>query len=280
MPVKRYKPNNKGRRNTSVDTFEDVTRSFPEKSLIMLRKEHAGRSGGKITVRHRGGGERQFIRIVDEKRDKYDIPATVAQIEYDPNRNARLGLLHYKDGEKRYMIAPNGLKVGDIVVSSKNGAEVKIGNRMPLSKIPIGVFIYDVELQPEAGGKIARAAGAQIQLVAVEKGLAHLRMPSSEVRMVPEACFATVGQSSNIDHWLIRWGKAGRTRHRGFRPTVRGKAMNPVDHRHGGGEGKHPIGLKAPVTYTGRLALGVKTRDLKKSSQNFILSRRGKKKRT
>lgn len=280
MPVKRYKVNNKGRRNTSVDTFEDVTRSYPEKSLIVLRKEHAGRTNGKMTVRHRGGGERQFIRIVDEKRDKYDIPATVATIEYDPNRNARIALLHYKDGEKRYMVAPHTLKVGDVVVSSQNGAEIKVGNRMPLSKIPIGVFVYDVELAPGNGGKIARAAGTQVQLVAVEKGLAHLRMPSTEVRMVPEGCFATVGQASNVDHWLIRWGKAGRTRHRGIRPTVRGKVMNPVDHRHGGGEGKHPIGLKAPVSYTGKLALGVKTRDTKRSSQKFILSRREKKKRT
>lgn len=279
MPVKRYKANNKGRRNTSVDTFEDVTRSKPEKSLIMLRKEFAGRTNGKITVRHKGGGERQFIRIVDEKRDKYEIPATVASIEYDPNRNARISLLHYKDGEKRYIVAPHGLKVGDEIVSSKTGAEIKVGNRMPLAKIPIGVFVYDVELEPGAGGKIARAAGTQVQLVAVEKGLAHLRMPSTEVRMVPADCFATVGQASNLDAWLIRWGKAGRMRHKGIRPTVRGKVMNPNDHRHGGGEGKHPIGLKAPVTYTGKIALGVKTRDLKKSSQKFILARRAQKKR-
>jgi large subunit ribosomal protein L2 len=280
MPVKRYKVNNKGRRNTSVDTFEDITRSKPEKSLVYLKKANAGRTNGKITVRHQGGGERQFVRIIDTKRNKYEIPATVASIEYDPGRNARVALLHYKDGEKRYMVAPHTLKVGDVILSSMNGAEIKVGNRMPLSKIPIGVFVFDVELQPEAGGKIARAAGAQIQLVAVEKGLAHLRMPSTEVRMVPEACFATIGQSSNVDHWLIRWGKAGRSRHRGIRPTVRGKVMNPVDHRHGGGEGKHPIGLKAPVTYTGKLALGVKTRDVKATSQKFILSRRAKKNRT
>jgi len=280
MPVKRYKPNTAGRRNTSVDTFEDITRHEPEKSLIMFRKENAGRSGGKISVRHKGAGARRFIRIIDTKRDKLDIPGRVASIEYDPNRNARIALIYYKDGEKRYIIAPHTLKVGDEIVTSKKGAEIKVGNRLPLALIPVGVFVYDVEITPGRGGQMARSGGTQIQLMALEHGYANLRLPSTEVRMVSSECMATVGQSSNVDAWLVRVGKAGRMRHMGVRPSVRGKVMNPVDHRHGGGEGKHPVGLTRPVTYTGKPALGVKTRDLHRASSKLILTRRSKKKRT
>lgn len=279
MPVKRYKANNHGRRNTSVDTFEDITRTRPEKSLIVIRKEHAGRTNGKITVRHRGAGEKQYIRIIDEKRDKFDIPAKVASIEYDPNRNARIALVEYKDGEKRYIVAPHGLAVGEVIVSSKNAVEIKTGNRMPIEKIPVGVTVCDIELSPGKGGQMVRAAGTLAQILAVEGDYAQIRMASSEIRMIPKTCMATIGQISNPDAWLVRYGKAGRTRHRGFRPTVRGKVMNPVDHRHGGGEGKHPIGLKRPVTYTGKPALGVKTRKPNKASQKFIVQRRAKKKR-
>lgn len=275
MPVKQYKPTTAGRRLSSVDTFEDVTQSKPERKLTYHLKKHAGRTKGKITVRHRGGGARQRVRLVDSKREKYDVPAIVRTIEYDPNRGARIALLSYADGEKRYIVAPIGLKVGDRVLSSLQKGEVQAGNRFPLERIPIGMQVYDVELQPRKGAQLVRGAGTAAQLMAVEGAYATVKLPSGEMRMVPKQCMATIGQVSNPDRRLIRWGKAGRTRHRGFRPTVRGKAMNPVDHPHGGGEGRNPIGLKRPKTPTGKPALGVKTRH-KKASDQYIIQRRKK----
>ena len=273
MPVKRYKPTSPGRRISSVDTFSDITKQSPEKKLTIFRKKHAGRTNGKITVRHKGGGARRRIRLVDYKRDKYEIPAKVMAIEYDPSRGARLALLNYADGEKRYMISPFGLEVGQIIVSSKNRGEIKTGNRFPLELIPEGLQIYDIELQPGKGGQLARGAGAQVQLMAIDGPYATLKLPSGEVRLVPKQCMATIGQVSNPDYRLIRWGKAGRSRHRGIKPTVRGKAMNPVDHPHGGGEGRNSIGLKNPKTPSGKPALGVKTRR-KQASDHLILQRR------
>ena len=273
MPVKKYKPNTAGRRRSSVDTFSDITTKNPEKSLLKTKKRKAGRTKGKITVRHRGGGAKRFIRQVDFKRTKFDIPAKVASIEYDPNRGARIALLHYVDGAKAYMLAPVDVKVGDMVTSSQKKGEIQNGNRFVLENIPVGMTIYNIELQPGRGGQIVRGAGASAQLMAVEGKMATVKLPSGEVRMVPKICMATIGQVSNPDYHLIRWGKAGRTRHRGFRPTVRGKAMNPVDHPHGGGEGRSPIGLKHPKTPTGKPALGVKTRK-RKSSDKLIIRRR------
>lgn len=275
MPVKRYKPTTPGRRISSVDTFEDVTKDHPEKKLTIKRKKHAGRTKGKITVRHRGGGAKRRIRLVDYKRTKFDVPAKVAAIEYDPNRGARLALLHYADGEKRYMVAPVGLSVGDSVVSSQSKGEIQTGNRFQLKHIPIGMSVYNIELKPGKGGQIVRGAGTSAQLMAVEGSYATIKLPSGEVRMVLATCMATLGQTSNPDRRLIRWGKAGRNRHRGIRPTVRGKAMNPVDHPHGGGEGSNPIGLKRPKTPTGKPALGVKTRR-KQASDKLIIKRRKK----
>lgn len=274
MPVKLYKPVTKGRRISSVDTFEDITKHTPEKSLVIFRKKNGGRnSQGKITVRHRGGGAKQLIRVVDFKQDKYDVPAKVAAIEYDPIRGARLALLNYLDGEKRYIIAPNNMMVGEMIVSSKEQVEIKSGNRMPLEKIPVGIMIHNIELLPGTGGMVARGAGVGVQYMALEGEYAQLKLPSGEIRLFPKACMATVGTVSNPDHRLIRWGKAGRTRLRGRRPEVRGKVMNPVDHPHGGGEGKHPIGLPYPKTRWGKHALGVKTRGRKKPSSKFILKR-------
>ncbi len=275
MPVKRYKPNTAGRRISSVDTFEDLTSSKPLKSLTIHKKKFAGRTNGKITVRHRGGGAKQRIRLIDAKRDKFDVPAKVATIEYDPNRGARIALLFYKDGEKRYMVAPIGLKVGDSVVSSKQKGEIQLGNRFCLEHIPVGMQIYDIELQPGKGAQLVRGAGATAQLMAVEGPYATVKLPSGEIRMLFKACMGTIGQTSNPDRRLIRWGKAGRTRHRGIRPTVRGKVMNPVDHPHGGGEGKNSIGLKHPKTPSGKPALGVKTRR-KQASDRLIIQRRKK----
>jgi large subunit ribosomal protein L2 len=273
MGVKRYKPTTPGRRLSSVDDFEDITKTSPDKKLTIKRKRHAGRTKGKITVRHRGGGAKRRIRLVDYKCNKFDIPAKVAAIEYDPNRGARLALLHYADGEKRYIIAPIGLSVGATVVSSKSKGEIQIGNRFNLEHIPIGMDIFNIELKPGKGGQIVRGAGTFAQLMAVEGSYATIKLPSGEVRMVLKDCMATLGHASNPDRRLIRWGKAGRTRHRGIRPTVRGKAMNPVDHPHGGGEARNPIGLKRPKTPTGKPALGVKTRK-KKSSNKLIIKRR------
>ena len=279
MPIKVYRPVTKGRRISSVQDFSDITRNEPEKSLIKFRKEYAGRTNGKLTIRHKGGGVKQYIRIVDFKRDKFDIPARVDSIEYDPNRGARISMLVYKDGEKRYMIAPDGLKVGETIVSSKNPEiEVKVGNRMPLSVVPVGMMIHSVELEPGKGGQLARGAGNSIQLMAVEGRFATLKLPSGEVRNVSKECMATIGTVSNPDYHLVRYGKAGRMRLRGIKPTVRGKVMNPVDHPHGGGEGKHPIGMKYAKTKWGKHALGVRTRRKNRSSDKLILQRRQSKK--
>lgn len=279
MPIKKYRPVTKGRRISSVQDFSDITRKEPEKSLIMIRKEFAGRTNGKITVRHKGGGVKQYIRVVDFRRDKFDIPARVDSIEYDPNRGARISLLVYKDGEKRYIIVPDGLKVGEEIMSSKNTADIKVGNRLPLEKIPVGMMVHAVEITPGKGGQIGRGAGNAIQFMALEGRYATLKLPSGEVRNVLKECMATIGTVSNPDYHLVRYGKAGRMRLRGIKPTVRGKVMNPVDHPHGGGEGKHPIGLKYPKTKWGKHALGVKTRRKNRPSDPLIISRRKSRKR-
>lgn len=281
MPIKKYRPVTKGRRNSSVQDFSDITRKTPEKSLIRTKKEKAGRSKGRVTVRHKGAGNKKFIRDVDFIRNKYDIPARIDSIEYDPNRGARIALLIYKDGEKRYMLAPGGVKPGSEVVSSlTKKIEITPGNRLPLEKLPVGIMVHSVELQPGKGGQMAHGAGAGVQIMAVEGKYATLKLPSGEIRMVPKTCSATIGSVSNPDWRLVRWGKAGRMRHRGIRPTVRGKVMNPVDHPHGGGEGSNPIGLKkGPKTPWGKKALGVKTRKSKKASNALIVSRCKKKKR-
>jgi large subunit ribosomal protein L2 len=275
MPIKKYKSISNSRRISSVQTFKDITKKNPEKSLVSFRKQKSGRSGGKITVRHRGGGARRSIRMVDNRRERFDVPAKVVAIEYDPNRNSRLALVQYTDGEKCYIIAPQNIGVNNVIVSTKGRADIKDGNRMPLENIPIGVNVHDVELQPGKGGQMVRGAGTTAQLVAVEGEYATLKLPSGEVRMVLKGCSATVGVVSNPDYNLIRWGKAGRTRHRGFRPTVRGKVMNPCDHPHGGGEGRNSIGLKNPKTPSGKPALGVKTRR-KQASDKLIIKRRPK----
>ena len=275
MPIKSFRPTTFGRRGASVDTFEDVTKKEPEKSLLIPKIRISGRnSQGKITVRHRGGGAKRMIRVVDFMRDKYDVPARVAAIEYDPGRGGRLALLNYRDGEKRYILAPADLKVGETVTSSKDKIENKTGNRMPLKHVPIGLMVHDLELYAGSGGKMVRGAGNGAQLMAIEGDMAQIKLPSGEYRMVSKECAATIGIVSNPDHWLVRLGKAGRMRHTGFRPRVRGKVMNPVDHPHGGGEGKNPIGHKHPKTPWGKPALGVKTRKHKKQSSKFIVKRR------
>jgi len=279
MAVKKYKPTSSGRRISSVQDFSDVTKAKPEKKLTVIKKKRAGRgASGRITVRHKGGGTKRFIRLVDWQRHKFDVPARVESIEYDPNRGARIALLVYEDGEKKYMLAPVDLKVGDKVISSKKLYEIKSGNRYPLEIIPLGMPVYNIELTPGKGGQIVRGAGSSAVIMAMEGKYAQLKMPSGEIRLFPKDCMATIGQVSNPDWRLIRWGKAGRIRHKGIRPTVRGKVMNPVDHPHGGGEGASPIGLKHPKTPWGKPALGVKTRR-KKSSDKLILKRRTSKKR-
>ncbi len=274
MPIKVHKPTSPGRRRSSGDTFEDITKFEPEKSLISIKKRNAGRSGGKITVRHRGGGARRYLRDIDFIRDKFDVPAKILAIEYDPNRTARIALVQYSDGEKRYIVAPFSLGVGEEIISSKGKIDVKVGNRMPLENIPVGTIVHSIELQPGLGGVLARSAGMGVQLLAVEGPYAQLKMPSKEVRLVKKECMATIGEVGTKDRRLIRWGKAGRMRYKGWRPTVRGKAMNPVDHPHGGGEGLSPIGLKYPKTKWGKHALGVKTRKANKWSNKFIIKRR------
>ena len=275
MPIKSYRPITFGRRGASVDAFEDVTKKTPEKSLLTPKTRTSGRnSQGKITVRHRGGGAKRMVRVVDFLRDRYDIPAKVSAIEYDPGRGGRLALLVYADGVKRYMLAPANLKVGETVLSSKNKIESKNGNRMPLKHVPVGLMVHDIELYVGSGGKMARGAGGGAQLMAIEGEMAQLKLPSGEYRMVSKDCAATVGTVSNPDHRLVRLGKAGRMRHKGFRPRVRGKVMNPVDHPHGGGEGKNSIGHTHPKTPWGKHALGVKTRKPKKLSSKFIVKRR------
>jgi large subunit ribosomal protein L2 len=278
MGIKKVKANTPGRREATFDDFKDLTKFAPEKRLTVIKKQRGGRnSQGKITVRHRGGGVKRFVRIVDFKRDKYDIPATVAAIEYDPNRGARLALLNYADGEKRYIIAPIDLKVGDKVMSSKSLIEIKTGNALPIQFIPAGLAVSAVELEPGQGAKIARGAGNVVYVMGVEGKYAQLKMPSGEIRKVKKECLCTVGQASNPERRHISLGKAGRKRRLGFRPTVRGTAMNPVDHPHGGGEGKQSIGLRHPKTPWGKPALGVKTRR-HHPSDRLIVKRRSKRK--
>ena len=280
MGVKRVKPTTPGRRQARFDDFLDITKTTPEKRLLVTKKRSGGRnSQGKITVRHRGGGGKRCIRLVDFKRDKYDIPARVASIEYDPNRGARIALLNYADGEKRYIVSPVGLNVDDKVISSNKKIEIKRGNAMPVKYIPAGVAIYNLEMTPKRGGRIARGAGNAIYVMGVEGKHAQVKLPSGEIRLITKECLCTIGRVSNPDKRHIKLGSAGRKRRLGFRPTVRGSAMNPVDHPHGGGEGNQPIGLKHPKTPWGKPALGVKTRKQKKSSNKFIISRRGKKRR-
>jgi len=275
MPLKFYKPTTPGRRHASTDAKKDVTKNEPEKSLLLTRKQQGGRNNtGRITVRHRGGGARRAIRIVDFIQERYDVPATVIAIEYDPNRGARLALIRFPDGEKRYVIAADGIGVSDTVTSSAKRCEIKVGNRMPLRDIPVGMSVHSIEFAPGKGGMLVRGAGGAAQLLALESGHAQVKLPSGEVRSFSEMCRATIGRVSNPDHNLIRLGKAGRKRHLGIRPSVRGKAMNPVDHPHGGGEGKHPIGLAYPKTPWGKHALGVKTRRKHKWSDQFIVKRR------
>jgi len=280
MGIKKVKANTPGRRLATFDDFKDITKFQPEKRLLIAKKRKGGRNAqGKITVRHRGGGAKRHIRIIDFKRDKFDIEATVASIEYDPNRGARLALLNYIDGEKRYIIAPLDLAVGDKVISSKNLIEIKVGNALPVEFIPAGMAISCVELEPGQGAKIARGAGNVVYVMGVEGKYAQLKMPSGEIRLVKKTCLCTVGRVSNPDKRHISLGKAGRSRHLGIRPTVRGSAMNPVDHPHGGGEGNQPIGLRHPKTKWGKPALGVKTRRKKKASSRLIIKRRGKKRK-
>ncbi|MCX6746370.1 MAG: 50S ribosomal protein L2 [Candidatus Parcubacteria bacterium] len=278
MGVKKYKTNDAARRDSSVDDFSDLTAKKPQKKLILIKKKTGGRNvTGKITVRHIGGGAKRYIRIIDFKRDKFDVPGLVKTIEYDPNRGARLALILYQDGEKRYIIAPNDLKVGAEIISTKE-KEIKInpGNALPLKKIPVGTRVYNIELTPGKGGQLVRGAGNSAQLMALEGNYALIKLPSSEVRKVLKECLATIGTASNPEFMTIRWGSAGRIRNLGIRPSVRGKVMNPVDHPHGGGEGKHPIGLKYPKTPWGKHALGVPTRKPQKYSDKFIINRRKK----
>ncbi len=278
MAVKRFKPTSPGRRFATVSTFEEITKKKPEKSLLAPLSKKAGRNAyGRMTVRHRGGGHKRSYRIIDFKRDKDNVPAKVAGIEYDPNRTANIALLHYVDGEKRYILAPMGLRSGQKVISG-NKVEVRPGNAMPLRSIPVGTFVHNIEMKQGAGGQLARSAGTAAQLAAKEGKKAHIRLPSGEVRLVPLDCRATVGQIGNVEHENLTIGKAGRGRWLGRRPTVRGSVMNPCDHPHGGGEGRAPIGLPSPVTPWGKPTLGYKTRRKKKESDKDIVRRRKKKK--
>ena len=275
MPLKKFKPTSPGRRGMSGYTFEEITKDRPEKSLLLPLKKKAGRNNrGKITVRHRGGGAKRRLRIIDFKRDKPGVPGRVAAIEYDPNRSARIALIFYADGEKRYILAPVGLNVGDTVMSGEK-AEIKPGNAMPLVNMPTGTQIHNIELQKGRGGKIVRSAGASAQLMVKEGEYALIRLPSGEIRRVRSECVATIGQIGNVEHQNISLGKAGRKRHMGWRPTVRGSAMSPRDHPHGGGEGRSPVGMPGPKTPWGKPALGYKTRK-PKASDRMIVKRRGK----
>lgn len=277
MAVKSFKPTTPSRRQMTVSTFEEITTDKPEKSLLVDQKRTGGRNAhGKITVRHRGGGAKQKYRIIDFKRNKDGIPAKVATVEYDPNRSAYISLVIYADGEKRYIIAPVGLKVGDVVVSGPE-ADIKAGNTLPLKNIPVGTVIHNVELAAGKGAQLVRSAGASAQLMAKEGDYATLRLPSGEMRYVRIECRATIGTVSNLTHEIVNIGNAGRNRHMGWRPTVRGSVMNPVDHPHGGGEGKSPIGHPGPLTPWGKPALGYKTRKHKKYSDRFIVKRRNDK---
>ena len=278
MAVKTYKPTTPGQRGMTGYTFEEITKTSPERSLLVpLRKKGGRNSYGRVTVRHRGGGNRRFIRIVDFKRDKRGIPARVAAIEYDPNRTARLALLHYADGEKRYILAPLELKVGDTVLAGPE-AEIRPGNSLPIANIPVGTMVHNIELKVGKGGQLVRAAGGAAQLLAKEGNYAQIRLPSGEVRLVLQQCYATIGQVGNVDHGNIKLGKAGRKRHLGIRPTVRGTAMSPRDHPHGGGEGRQPIGMPGPKSPWGKPTRGYKTRR-NKQTDKYIVRRRSKKRR-
>lgn len=274
MGTKRFKPTTPSLRNMTVSTFEEITKKTPEKSLLSKKKENAGRNAyGRITVRHQGGGNRQKYRMIDFKRIKDDMPATVIGIEYDPNRSANIALIQYEDGTKSYILAPVGLTDGDKVISGAK-VDIKPGNCMPIESIPVGTMIHNIELNPGQGGKMVRAAGQEAQLMAKEDKYAHVRLPSGEMRLVMTRCRATIGTVGNTDHENIKIGKAGRTRHMGIRPSVRGSVMNPVDHPHGGGEGKAPVGHAGPMTPWGKPALGYKTRKKNKQTNKFIVKRR------
>jgi large subunit ribosomal protein L2 len=274
VPVKSFNPTSPGRRQMTVSTFEEITTDKPEKSLLAPLKKHAGRNNqGKMTVRHRGGGHKRQYRIIDFKRDKDGIPGRVATIEYDPNRTSHIALINYRDGEKRYIIAPKGLKVGDEIMSGPN-ADIRVGNALPLENIPVGTVIHNIELKPGKGGQLVRAAGTEAQLLGKEDKYAVIRLASGEIRRVLKQCRATIGSVGNQDHELINLGKAGRSRWLGRRPTVRGSVMNPVDHPHGGGEGKAPIGRPSPMTPWGKPTLGYKTRKKNKPSNKYIVRRR------
>ncbi len=280
MPIKVYKPTSPGRRGMTGQTFEEVTRTQPEKSLTVGLRKHAGRnSRGKITIRHRGGGHKRRYRQIDFKRDKFEVLGRISSIEYDPNRSARIALVNYVDGEKRYILAPIGLKVGDSIVSSKRAVEIRPGNTLPLRNIPLGTMIHNIELQEGRGGQMARSAGTSAQLLAKEdKEYATIRLPSGEERLIRQDCLASIGQVGNVEHGNIKLGKAGRKRHMGIRPAVRGSAMNPNDHPHGGGEGRSPIGMPGPKTPWGKPTLGRRTRS-NRSSDKYIFRRRSKKRR-
>ncbi len=275
MAVKIYKPTSPGRRGMTSPTFEEITKDKPERRLITPKRQTGGRDHqGTVSVRHRGGGHKRQLRLVDFKRDKLDIPAKVAAIEYDPNRSARIALLHYADGEKRYIVAPLELKVGDRVLASRKEIDIRSGNALPIANIPVGTLIHNIEIQPGKGGQIARSAGMAAQLLGKEGDYAQVRLPSGEVRLIRQECMATIGVVGNLDHSNVKLGKAGRKRHLGVRPTVRGTAMSPRDHPHGGGEGRQPVGKPGPRSPWGKPTRGYKTRRNKKSSQ-FIVKRRG-----
>ena len=277
MATKNYKPTTPGRRGMSVIDYSGLSKVEPEKSLLAPMNKSAGRNSyGRITVRHRGGGNRRKYRIIDFKRNKTGVPATVMTLEYDPNRSAHIALVQYEDGEKRYIVAPVGLQVGDVITSGEE-ADIKPGNALPLSSIPTGTFIHNVELYPGKGAQLARSAGTMAQLMGKENKMALIRLPSGEMRNVPLNCMATIGQVGNVEHENVKIGKAGRKRHMGWRPTVRGSVMNPCDHPHGGGEGKSPIGRPGPVTPWGKPALGYKTRKKKNATDKFIVKRRNAK---
>jgi len=274
MSIRLYKSYTPGTRNRAISAFTEITKTKPEKKLINKNHRNKGRNNqGVITIRHRGGGHKRKYRIIDFRRNKYDIEGTVTAIEYDPNRNARLALIYYKDGEKRYILQPNTLKVGDIIVSGSD-SQITVGNTLPLSQIPLGTAVHNVELIPNRGGQIVRAAGTSAKILAKEGNYITLRLPSKEIRLIRKECYATIGEVSNNDAFLVRSGKAGRTRWLGKRPIVRGTVMNPCDHPHGGGEGRAPIGRTRPVTPWGKPALGIKTRKKKKLSSAYIIRRR------
>ena len=274
MSIRIYKSYTPGTRNRALSAFSEITKSKPEKSLIKKNHRNKGRNNrGVITIRHRGGGHKRRYRIIDFKRNKYNVEGTIASIEYDPNRNARIALIHYKDGEKRYILHPNKINVGDKIIAG-SGVPINIGNNLPLSEIPLGTSIHNIELIPNKGGQIVRSAGTSARILAKEGDYITLRLPSKEVRLVRKECFATIGEISNNDAFLVQSGKAGRTRWLGKRPTVRGSVMNPCDHPHGGGEGRTPIGRTRPLTPWGKPALGMKTRKAKKSSNAYIIRRR------